>query len=162
MFALILLMQFFEKPDVDFWGTKKKGADPPPWVEPGHTPPEPVVRLLEEPTHENARAYLQWQEDRLARLRAALEAIEEVQSSAPPTDRREILYFAQEGCPHCAEQDRRLEAADLGERPLRRLTPRDAPELWERYKVTATPTLVIDGRVLRGLRTRDQIEELTR
>lgn len=170
--ALMLAGQFFDRPDVDFWGTRKSSATTetaPSWAEPGHVPPAPVVRLLDNPTRENALAYLKWQEDRLARLRAALKAIGEVGPSQkspapdekPPGRSSEILYFSQDHCPFCQEQDRQLEGADLHGRTLRRLTPEREPELWKRYRVTASPTLVIDGNVLRGVQTREQIEKAT-
>lgn len=163
MLALILMAQFFDKPDVDFWGTRKRPEAPQvaqePWAEPGHEPPAPVRRLLEQPTRENALAYLKWQEDRLARLQAAIKAVEDAR---PKEKEKEILYFTQERCPFCAEQDRQLAAADLGGRTVRRIGPEGEPELWKRHGVTATPTLVIDGEVLRGVQTRGQIEKVTK
>ncbi len=160
MLPLMLLAQFFEAPAVDFWDARARKAAPDAagdWSEPGHTPPPAVARLLEKPTRENALAYLRWQEERLARLQAALRAIEE----ARPKE-KEVLYFAQEKCAYGAEQERVLAQSNLGGRAVRRLTPADAPELWAKHGVTATPTLVIDGRALRGLQTRERIEKEVR
>ncbi len=163
MLTLIALCQFFEKPDVDFWNARRSvqpaPLSAPAWAEPGHTPPAPVARLLDNPSRENAMAYLQWQEDRLARLRSAIEAIEAVRPK--PRD-KEILYFTQPDCPFCVAQDRELGGAELGGRTVRRVRPGEAPELWKRHGVTGTPALVIDGQVLRGLQTRAQIERRTK
>jgi glutaredoxin len=164
MLTLIVFCQFFDKPDVDFWASKRREATPPStvasaWAEPGHVPPAPVARLLDDPSRENALAYIQWQEDRLARLRAAIEAIQAVRPK--PRD-EEVLYFTQPDCPFCAAQDRELAGAELGGRAVRRVRPGEAPELWKRHGVTGTPALVIDGDVLRGLQSRAQIERRTK
>ena len=150
---------FFDRPGVDFWGTKNPRAGPPAWTDPGHVPAEPVVRLLEHPTRENAEAYLRWQEDRLAKLAAAVRAIEQARRGSGPAP---ILYFAQPGCPFCARQDEELAGADLGGRAVRRIEPGEEPHLWRSYGVTATPTLVIDGVALGGVVARDRIEREVR
>lgn len=143
--------RFFDRGEVDFWGTRGKPAAPPgPWVDP--SAPEPVRRLVADPTPGNARAYLDWQSARLRRLRAAIEAVElEKRGDLPP-----LLYFARAGCRYCELQEREL--AGL---PVTRV-PGGSP-LWKEYDVRATPTLVARGRVFRGLTPRAAlVEELRR
>lgn len=144
--------RFFERSGVDFWGRSARAAPPPsgPWTDPGA--PEPVRRLVAEPTRQNARAYLDWQSERLRRLRAALEAVEEARrAEAPP-----LLYFARPGCRYCVRQE-----AELAGLPVTRV-PEGSP-LWKRYEVAATPTLVVRGKVFRGLTPHSAIvEELNR
>jgi len=164
MLTLIVVCQFFDRPDVDFWAAKRRPAAPPSssvsaWAEPGHVPPAAVARLLDDPSRENALAYIRWQEDRLARLQAAIEAIE---AARPKSRDPEVLYFTRPDCPFCAAQDRELAGAELGGRTVRRVRPGEAPELWKRHGVTGTPSLVIDGHALRGLQTRAQIERRTK
>ena len=142
---------FFGGREVDFWGTRRaapRAEDL--WAE--STAPAPVKRLLEAPTPENARAYVAWQSERLRRLRAAMEAVEQAGRPAELP----VLYFARAGCRWCALQERELEGL-----PVTRV-PEGSP-LWERHGVTVTPTLVVRGRVLRGLTPRAAIEkELSR
>lgn len=135
---------FFERRDLDFWGRRRSAA---PAVPPGDlwadsTAPAPVRRLLETPTREAAEAYVAWQKERLARLRAAMEAVEALAPKA-----REILYFGRDGCSWCARQEKEL--AGL---PVRRV-PEGSP-LWERHGVTVTPTLVAGEKTFRGFTPR--------
>lgn len=66
----------------------KKVQEPIDWREPVmgndgkmtyYVPPVPVLRLLDDPTPENARAYLAWQEEKTARIIKAQEAITQLQ-----------------------------------------------------------------------------------
>ena len=156
LLALLAQERFFERSAVDFWDAKRPEPEPT-WIEPGHRPPDPVIRLLEAPTRANADAYLRWQEERLAKLQAALQAIADAQAGAS-----DILYFTQPGCGFCAEQDRELEAARIDKRAVRRILPGESPDLWRRYAVRATPTLVVGDRVHRGLARRGEIERMVR
>jgi hypothetical protein len=145
---------FFGGREVDFWGTRRAAPRPAAeaelWAD--STAPAPVKRLLDAPTAENARAYLDWQAARLRRLREAVEAVEAL--GRPPGDA--ILYFSRPGCRWCVLQDRELEGL-----PVVRV-PEGSP-LWDRHGVEATPTLVVRGRALRGFTPRARIErELAR
>ena len=151
MLALILAAQL--SGPVDFWGTKKQAPAKAPLWSDGERPPGPVADLLERPSKETAQRYLDWQRERLARLEAAMKALEEVQAKADG----EMLYFTRSGCPWCEKQD-----AVLKEMPMkvRRVTP-DEPELWLKHRVTATPTLVVPGREpIVGFRTKKQLQEV--
>lgn len=152
--AVLLLLggegRFFERRDVDYWGTRRTAAREEAPAEPlwaDSTAPAPVRRLLDDPTRANAEAYLAWQSARLGRLREAIGAVEEARRAAAPPA---ILYFARAGCRFC----------DLQERELRGLPVTRVPEgspLWERYAVTVTPTLVAGSRVFRGLTSREAL-----
>ena len=61
-----------------------------------------------------------------------------------------ILYFAREGCRWCALQEEELRGI-----PVVRV-PAGSP-LWAEHGVTVTPTLVVDGKVLRGFTRRDAL-----
>lgn len=140
--------RFFEGREVDFWGAKARAAARAAAEEealwPDSAAPAPVRRLLEDPSPENARAYVEWQRRRLERLRRAVAAVEALREPGA------ILYFARPGCRFCALQEREL--AGL---PVERV-PEGSP-LWEEYGVTVTPTLVVRGRVFRGLTPREAL-----
>jgi len=142
--------------EVDFFGEKKKKRETPtaPVWEGDKPPPAPVRELLEKPSPETARRYLEWQKHRLERLAQALKALEEAKAAEPKPDGKQILYFTRENCPYCREQDRLL-----GDLEVRRLNPGESPELWTRYGVDATPTLVVGGKVFRGVTARDVLEK---
>jgi hypothetical protein len=129
--------RFFERREVDFWNTRRPKAETAAELWADSTAPAPVRRLLESPTGENARAYLAWQEARMSRLRAAMAAVESAREPA------KLLYFAREGCRWCALQEEELRDLDVVR------VPAGSP-LWEKHGVTVTPTLVVDGKVLRG------------
>ena len=129
-------MRFFRRGEVDFWGTRRREEPPPAeelWSD--STAPAPARRLLEAPTKENARAYVAWQKARLERLRVAMAALEEVASP--------VLYFSRPGCPWCALQDKELEGLSVTRVP-------EGSPLWAEHGVTVTPTLVVNGKILRG------------
>ena len=141
--------RFFKKGDVDFWASRTRVAAPPPELWSDSTAPPPVRRLLEAPSKENARAYLAWQKDRMERLRGAMAALEEAKrEDAPPPP--PILYFSRPGCEWCALQEKELQGL-----PVARV-PEGSP-LWEEHAVRVTPTLVVNGKVLRGLARREAI-----
>ena len=198
---------------VDYWGAGKrapmarKGRPSPDmtvWAEPIRMPdgrfavyvPAPqVLRFLDDPTPETARGYLEWQKDRLAKLRRAMEVLEATaaedeakEGTPPPTPKpgevpkdspsvkatssvtklrstsTEITYFRRDGCVYCDRQDPILEAV-RSKRPdivHQKVTPTESPELWAKYAVTVTPTVVvgIPGKppvVLRGLASEEAI-----
>lgn len=151
--AVLLLLggpgRFFREPDVNFWGTPRPGPVPAAeedlWAD--SQAPEPVRRLLREPSRGNAEAYLSWQAARLQKLRRAIAAVEEARRPGPGSSSPEILYFSRPGCPFCDLQERELEGL-----PLVRV-PANSP-LWTAYGVTVTPTIVVRGRVFRGLTPR--------
>ncbi len=142
--------RFFRRGDVDFWASRTRVETPaPPELWPDSTAPAPVRRLLESPSKENARAYLAWQKERMERLRGAMAALEEAKrEEAPPPP--PILYFSRPGCAWCAMQEKELQGL-----PVARV-PEGSP-LWEEHAVRVTPTLVVNGKVLRGLATREAI-----
>jgi hypothetical protein len=160
MLALVALLalggddgRFFERRDVDFWNSRRKPAETPAELWSDSTAPAPVRRLLEAPGPESARSYLAWQGERLKRLRAAIAAVEAEQGGTPAAP---ILYFAREGCRWCALQEGELQGL-----PVVRVPP--GSPLWERHGVTMTPTLVVDGKVLRGYTPRESLmKELRR
>lgn len=147
----------FFKREVDFFGAKSrpKPPDAPLW-DGDKPPPAPVRELLERPSAESARRYLEWQRRRLEQLALAIRAVEEAQAGAAKAEPANpgILYFTREGCAFCVEQDKRLEGLDV-----KRIRPGESPELWARHRVDATPTLVVRGKVLRGLQSREQIDQ---
>lgn len=134
--------RFFERREVDFWGTRRRPEAPALqdlW--PDSNAPPIARKLLEEPTREHAEAYLAWQEQRMRKLQAALSAVEEAKRASP------ILYFTRPGCRYCDLQDAELEGL-----PVRRVPP--GSPLWKEHEVTATPTLVVAGRAFRGFTPR--------
>lgn len=140
---------FFRRNDVDFWGTRRRVEAPPSeelWAD--SEAPAPARKLLEEPTVENARAYVAWQKRRLDRLRSAMAALEEAKEKPPPP--AAILYFSRPGCPWCVLQEKELDGL-----PVVRV-PEGSP-LWEEHGVRATPTLVVNGKALRGFTPRAAI-----
>lgn len=116
---------FFTQKAVDFWGdggpapaaTANSGASVVEsiWAEPTrlpdgryttYVPPRPVLEFLEKPTRENARKYLEWQSERMEKMRKAAAMLSELQReksakaeksqamiSAPVT----ITYFKKAG-----------------------------------------------------------------
>jgi hypothetical protein len=145
--------RFFERRDVDFWNSRRKSAEAPAELWSDSTAPAPVRRLLDAPGPESARSYLAWQGERFKRLRAAIAAVEAEQGG---TTTAPILYFAREGCRWCALQEGELRGLSVVR------VPAGSP-LWERYGVTMTPTLVVDGKVLRGYTPRESLmKELRR
>lgn len=137
--------RFFEGREVDFWGAKARPvarAAEDLW--PDSAAPAPVRRLLDDPSPENARAYVEWQRRRLERLRRAVAAVEALRERAP------ILYFARPGCRFCALQERELVGL-----PVERI-PEGSP-LWGEYGVSLTPTLVVRGQVFRGFTPREAL-----
>ena len=147
--ATLLGDGFFERRDVDFWNTRRKAPAPPADLWADSTAPPPVRRLLETPTAENAKAYLAWQEERFRKLRAAMAAVESARGGAAAAVPA-VLYFAREGCRWCALQDRELEGLSVVR------VPPGSP-LWAEHGVTVTPTLVVHGKVLRGLTRREDL-----
>lgn len=150
MTVLLLLGDggFFERRDVDFWKRRPRAeahAESELWAD--STAPPPAKRLLEAPTRENAAAYLAWQERRLVRLREAMAAVEEARGARGGSG---VLYFSRPGCRWCA-----LQEEELAGLPVVRV-PEGSP-LWADHGVTVTPTLVINGRALRGFTPRAAI-----
>ncbi len=195
---------FFKASEVDFWGekagqAKKKAAEEKTsqesiWAEPiklpdGRTqvylPPEAVLQFLESPSKETAKEYVAWQEERMKRLKAAMEFLKQLQDertasapaatvlqapreippAAPPAAPGEILYFKRAGCPWCAKEDGVL-ASLLQANPqlrIRTLPLEENQELAREAGVTVVPTLILRSKAgkalaLRGFMTQDQIE----
>jgi len=153
--ALILLGgggRFFEKGGVDYWGTRLRpapGGSPAADLWADSSAPEPVKRLLGAPTRRNAEAYLAWQAARLERLREAVAAVEEVRRAGEPPA-VPVLYFSRPGCRYCE-----LQEGELRGLPVERVA--ENSPLWHAYRVTVTPTLVVRGRVFRGLTSRETL-----
>jgi len=146
--------RFFSK-DVDFWNRAARPSAALAWVGETPPPPGPARDLLEAPTPENARRYLEWQRDRLARLHRALEALE---TAASEEDRdNSFLLFARDDCPYSRAQVSALQGL-----PVTVVRVGESPALWSRYGVTATPTLVVRGQVFRGLTDRGVVERAWR
>ena len=141
--------------EVDFWGRPPRPRPAVLWRGEAPPPPGPARDLLEAPTPENARRYLEWQEGRLERLQRALEALESV--AAPGTNAKDLILFSRDDCPYSRAQEEVLRGL-----PLTVLRPGQSPALWTRYGVTATPTLVVNGRPLVGLTDRTTVERAMR
>ena len=98
---------FFNQKAVDFWrdGSPARTAAPETgatvtesiWAEPirlpdgrmtTHVPPRRVLEFLENPTRENAQKYLEWQSERMEKIRKAAAMLSELQreKSAKATD----------------------------------------------------------------------------
>lgn len=162
---------FFRVGRVSFWGDLKQSkrdrleAEAAPveslWAEPirlpdgrvsVYVPPAPVLRFVESPSRETGEKYLAWQEERMRRIKAAIEVLRAIQSErqkgveAPPAAQDvDVLYFKKDGCPWCREEDKVL-AALTKEHPgikVRTATQAEAPELWKEYGVGAVPMLVV-------------------
>lgn len=156
MLAVMLMVTggpgFFERGGVDFWDARKREQVRRGDLWAGSNAPEPVRRLLNAPSAENAEAYVAWQRERLRRMRAALAALSKV--SAPKAD--SILYFARRDCRYCVIQEKELKGLPVTKVP-------EGSPLWERHGVTVTPTLVVAGRTFRGLTSRRTLlKELNR
>lgn len=197
---------FFRTSEVDFWGdkataAKKKAAEEKPvqesiWAEPiklpdGRTqvylPPKAVLQFVDAPTRETAKEYVAWQEERMKRLKVAMQLLQELQEErasspspaaapaatqpreAPPArpaaaPAGEILYFKRAGCPWCAKEDGVLSELSRTSPAIRirTIALEDAPELARDLGVTVVPTLIVPGKggrtlVLRGFMTEAQI-----
>jgi hypothetical protein len=140
---------------IDFWGSRaereerkdEEGAQAEAdeiWQE-GGRPPRALVRLLEEPTRENAEKYLAWQRERMKKIQAAQERIRETVMSemAERVVGRgvEVEYIGKDGCPHCKTQEEilhRLEKRVAGI-SIRRVGPED-PEF---RTVEVVPVVVV-------------------
>lgn len=146
--------RFFAR-DVDFWGRPQKTAPVNLWRGEGSPPEGPARDLLERPTPENARRYLEWQQARLDQLHKALQALEA--AAPPPAADASILLFSREDCPYSKLQEEVVKGL-----PVTILRPGQSPELWTLHDVKATPTLVIRGRKLVGLKDRATLEQLLR
>ena len=144
--------RFFAK-DVDFWGRRPKAPVAPIWQGEGAPPPGPARDLLERPTPENAKRYLEWQEERLVQLQKALEALESVVGAATA----ETILFTRDDCPYSRAQE-----VELRGLPMKIVRHGESPELWARHEVTATPTLVVNGKSIVGLKDRAFVERAMR
>ncbi|MBI2932492.1 MAG: thioredoxin family protein [Planctomycetes bacterium] len=195
---------------VNFWGSprpvsKARSNDPAPrdavstWAEPirmpdgrygVYVPPPQVLQFLEDPTPDRARAYIRWQQERVAKLRRAMELLEAVAGDAqstpgspkpvPPVAAKadeeqssstpiEVLYFKQAGCKFCDLQETVLaEARKKWPRVrIRDVVKGENDELWTKFGVRVTPTLVFHPGakapvMTRGLAPADQIESILR
>ncbi len=137
---------FFDRREVEFWGPRRREEPAPVELWADSNAPPPARRLLDAPTRENAEAYIAWQAERLDRLQKALAVLEDVRNPGVAP----ILYFSRPGCRSCELQEPELRGL-----PVTRV-PEGSP-LWERYKVEATPTLVVEGKVFRGFTPRGTI-----
>lgn len=146
--------RFFAK-DVDFWGRRPKPQSAAMWQGEAAPPAGPARDLLERPTPENARRYLEWQQERLERLQRALEALEAV--TAETSTEKGLTLFTRDECPYSRAQEEVLRGL-----PVTVIRPGQSPALWARFDVKATPTLVVNGRVLEGLTDRATVERLMR
>lgn len=77
----------------EFWDD---GGD---WI-----PPRPFREAASNPTRENIRSYLNWQEQKallVARFQKALDQSASQEESPIPWQEVKVLYFYQSSCPHC-------------------------------------------------------------
>ena len=160
MLTLILVLStggdgFFSGREVDFWEDPRDATVPAVDVWTDSEAPPAVLRLLESPTREHAEAYLAWQHERMRRLQVAFEMVEKVQAESRPEEPRSLLYFSRPGCKWCALQERELEGLSV----IR--VPEHSP-LWEEHGVRVTPTIVVGGKIFRGLTPRRKLLEVLR
>jgi glutaredoxin len=176
-----------EKPEggESLWGESSIDADA---RAPVHVPPQVVREFLDHPSRETALAYVAGQRKRMARLKVAVELLEQLRMEAaaekesPPTrsgnDARSpadakdgvrpsarVVFFSQPGCPWCERQEAAL--AELAERHRDLSVERPAADdpRWKELGVTSTPTLVLtssSGRtaVVRGYTSADALGKL--
>jgi hypothetical protein len=116
---------FFAEKRVDFWRDGNPGRTAPAdmkagvsesiWAEPirlpdgrytTYVPPRPVLEFMENPTRENARKYLEWQTERLEKMRKAALMLGEIQREkeaktakidGPLPDGLTLTYFKKAG-----------------------------------------------------------------
>ncbi len=86
-----------------------------------YTPPKIVLDFIMNPTKENARTYLQWNQQRLAMYERASQVLMEVAMEegvipeekfagiekpppVPKPARPKLLFFSREGCPYCKDE----------------------------------------------------------
>ena len=109
---------FFAQHRVDFWKDGSAEPKPPPtmnesiWAEPvrlpdgrftTYVPPRPVLEFLERPTRENGAKYLEWQSERMEKMRKAASILAEMQRNSVEKPRipdgapLSITYFKKAG-----------------------------------------------------------------
>jgi hypothetical protein len=90
--------RFFSRPRVDFWGENRHEIQPATptedlWTEhqvardgrvSAYRPPQVLLDLLEEPSDQNARRYLDWQRLRVQKILQAQRALDRVNTSSLP------------------------------------------------------------------------------
>ncbi len=190
---------FFEKDGVAFWEepAKKTAASSPEtetiWAEPMrmpdgrmtiYVPPKAVLAFLDRPTRDTAKAYLAWQTERTAKLRAAIELLRDVRAESETRDKpatakempiaphaamtatqgSSILYFKKPGCGFCDREDAELAELAKTSSVAVEVVPEGDPR-WKEYGVTATPSFVVtraDGRrtLVRGFMPAEQLKKL--
>lgn len=137
--------------------------------------PQPLVRLLEDPSPANVRAYFDWRLERTRKILLAAERVKEYRGSQAPgrpgplaqpapaplipkppprAERQEgaptaealtsVLYFHEARCAHCDRQDRVLGPwiSDQAAVKLEVVEGGTRPELWRKYRIRGTPSLV--------------------
>jgi glutaredoxin len=164
---------------IDYWNSRwaekaksekksQNGSDHTPaqsrWSEPAagedgqvktYYPPKQVSELLENPTEENARAYLQWQRERMRRIQEAHRVLEKVKLSLEIDELAKRIksagvsvrldLYVQEGCPHCETQKSIL--AELVKRmpdlAVRTVELIKNPALVRELSIESVPTMII-------------------
>jgi hypothetical protein len=211
--------RFFDRP-VDLWrsglefrsaseNAREKGKGTPPagedWGQMVRLPdgqmayrelPKPLVKLLEDPSAENVRAYFDWRLERTRKILTAAERIKEYRESQAPRHAPEaqavaevrapepnprgegqdvssaaqspstVLYFHQASCPHCDRQDRVLAPwiSDNAAVKLDVVEGGTRPELWRKYRIRGTPSLVFlppgggEQVLIEGFADRDRLD----
>lgn len=166
--------RFFRGEEVRFWKEKKTTTPSDPlWSEPiflpdgrnlSYTPPPIVLKLLQKPDKENARRYLVWQRERLKRLQGAADALQAVREEEDTSWK--VTYFRQDHCPLCPTQDAILKAV-AQQHPgltISAITPAQNQELWSKYQIMTTPSLLFEregqATLLRGFASEIRIEEI--
>jgi len=171
--------RFFGKEYIDYWNsprpekaespkTAAPSADPSAaqkrWSEPAvsedgsiqtYHPPKQVAELLENPTEENARAYLDWQRERMRRIQEAQRILEEVKLklAIEETSKRikqtgvstRLDLYVQKGCPHCETQKSILAefVQRMPEVAVRTVELTENPKLVRELSIESVPTMVL-------------------
>jgi len=105
--ALVMQGRFHAKDAIDFWGTKKK---PEAKAEGVMDEAKAAEIFVNEPTVENAAAYLAWQRERFRRIQEAQAKLLEVFIKEQVGGiKATLVYYSTPDCPYCKSQDRILE-----------------------------------------------------
>jgi hypothetical protein len=132
---MLVLQDGFFGSELDFWRDRPPPLSPPSstdlFREGDSAPPAELARLLDDPSPENARRYLAFQAERLARIRRAVEAIRQELGR----EQDQIEFHSLPGCPACERQERELSAPDLAPLVRRSFEPAESyPRLWLRVR----------------------------
>ena len=143
------------------------------WIEPAisadgkvsyYRPPQVVVDFLDDPTKENGKAYIEWNQQKLAKITKAQEVLQElagdmnlIPPAQPPQEGRaslpkavsdqktaNVVFFLLRGCPYCEKQKGLIEKL-FKERPDLHIEVFGKNYTDEDIKQLPFPTKIDDG-----------------